>query len=110
MKIRGYRIELGEIEETLRQHSAVRDAVAIARDDGSGNKRLVAYVVLNQDKLPSISNLRAYLQQKLPEYRGIWFGLGNFYSFAAWVAHCDCSRSSRQGILTNSFKPYQSKM
>lgn len=68
VKIRGYRIELGEIEETLRQHSAVRDAVAIARDDGSGNKRLVAYVVLNQDKLPSISNLRGYLQEKLPEY------------------------------------------
>ncbi|MEG5016670.1 MULTISPECIES: amino acid adenylation domain-containing protein [unclassified Microcoleus] len=68
VKIRGYRIELGEIEETLRQHSAVRDAVAIARDDTSGNKRLVAYLVLNQDKLPSISNLRAYLQEKLPEY------------------------------------------
>ncbi|WP_445243564.1 MULTISPECIES: amino acid adenylation domain-containing protein [unclassified Microcoleus] len=68
VKIRGYRIELGEIEETLRQHSAVRDAVAIARDDGSGNKRLVAYVVLNQNQLPSISNLRGYLQEKLPEY------------------------------------------
>ena len=68
VKIRGYRIELGEIEETLRQHWAVRDAVAIARDDTSGNKRLVAYVVLDQDKLPSISNLRGYLQEKLPEY------------------------------------------
>ena len=68
VKIRGYRIELGEIEETLRQHSAVRDAVAIARDDTSGNKRLVAYVVLDPDKLPSISNLRGYLQEKLPEY------------------------------------------
>lgn len=68
VKIRGYRIELGEIEETLRQHSAVRDAVAIARDDASGNKRLVAYVVLDPDKLPSISNLRGYLQKKLPEY------------------------------------------
>ncbi len=68
VKIRGYRIELGEIEETLRQHPAVRDAVAIARDDGSGNKRLVAYVVLDPDKLPSISNLRGYLQEKLPEY------------------------------------------
>ncbi|MEG5173407.1 amino acid adenylation domain-containing protein [Microcoleus sp. B3-D7] len=68
VKVRGYRIELGEIEETLGQHPAVQDAAAIARDDGSGNQRLVAYVVLNQDKLPSISNLRAYLQEKLPEY------------------------------------------
>jgi len=68
VKIRGYRIELGEIEETLRQHPAVQDAAAIARDDGSGNKGLVAYVVLDPDKLPSISNLRGYLQEKLPEY------------------------------------------
>jgi len=49
VKIRGYRIELGEIEETLRHHPAVQDAAAIARDDGSGNKRLVAYVVQNAD-------------------------------------------------------------
>jgi amino acid adenylation domain-containing protein len=68
VKVRGYRIELGEIEETLRQHPAVQDAAAIARDEGSGNQRLVAYVVLDPDKLPSISNLRAYLQEKLPEY------------------------------------------
>ncbi|WP_445300994.1 amino acid adenylation domain-containing protein [Microcoleus sp. C2D2] len=68
VKVRGYRIELGEIEEALRQHPAVQDAAALAGDDGSGNKRLVAYVVLNQDKLPSISNLRGYLQEKLPEY------------------------------------------
>jgi len=68
VKVRGYRIELGEIEETLRQHPAVQDAAAIAGDDGSGNQRLVAYVVLDPDKLPSISNLRGYLQEKLPEY------------------------------------------
>ena len=49
VKIRGYRIELGEIEETLRQHPAVQDAAAIARDDTSGNKRLVTYVVQNAD-------------------------------------------------------------
>jgi amino acid adenylation domain-containing protein len=68
VKVRGYRIELGEIEETLRQHPTVQDAATIACDDGSGNKRLVAYVVLNPDQLPSISNLRGYVQEKLPEY------------------------------------------
>jgi iturin family lipopeptide synthetase A len=45
VKIRGYRVELGEIEAALREHSAVREAVVVAREDGHGKKELAAYLV-----------------------------------------------------------------
>ncbi|MBV9788201.1 MAG: amino acid adenylation domain-containing protein, partial [Chloroflexi bacterium] len=45
IKLRGLRIELGEIEETLRQHPTVHDAIALAREDNPGHKRLVAYIL-----------------------------------------------------------------
>ncbi|MDQ2902116.1 MAG: amino acid adenylation domain-containing protein [Chloroflexota bacterium] len=68
VKIRGYRIELGEIEAVLVRHPAVQVAVVDARRDGSGEKSLVAYLVPQHGQVPAIRELRAFLQDQLPEY------------------------------------------
>ena len=52
LKLHGYRIELGEIEGMLREHAGVRDAVVRLCEDGSADKRLVAYVVPKQPHQP----------------------------------------------------------
>jgi hypothetical protein len=69
IKIRGFRVELGEIEAVLRQHQQVSQAVVTMKEDGSGEKRLVGYVVA-EDQAGSflLENLREHLKTKLPEY------------------------------------------
>lgn len=68
VKIRGFRIEPGEIEAVLAQHQAVQEVVVMVREDIPGNKRLVAYLVVNQLAAPTIPQLQQFLKQKLPEY------------------------------------------
>ncbi len=68
VKIRGHRIELGEIETLLEQHPAVREAVVVAREETPNDKRLVAYMIPNQNQKVSSSELRDYMKQKLPEF------------------------------------------
>lgn len=69
VKIRGFRIELGEIEAALRSHSAVKECVAIAREDVLGDKRLVAYVVASTEyQRANMSEMKSYLKEMLPEY------------------------------------------
>ncbi|MEJ6982474.1 amino acid adenylation domain-containing protein, partial [Pedobacter sp. P351] len=66
VKVRGYRVEPGEIESVLQQSGLVSQGVVLAREDSSGNKRLVGYVVTEGvfDK----EAVKNYLQSKLPEY------------------------------------------
>jgi non-ribosomal peptide synthase protein (TIGR01720 family) len=65
VKIRGFRIELGEIESLLLNHEAVKEAVAVAREE-EGDKYLCAYIV-SDIELRGIE-LREYLLDKLPTY------------------------------------------
>lgn len=68
VKIRGFRIELGEIEAVLGYHPAVQQTVVVAREDAPGDKRLVAYIIPAQEPGPTSSELRHFLEQKLPAY------------------------------------------
>ncbi|MBE9052046.1 amino acid adenylation domain-containing protein [Nostocales cyanobacterium LEGE 11386] len=68
VKIRGFRIELGEIETLLNQHPAVDDCVVVTHKEAQGNLQLVAYVVANHQSVVSISELRNFLKEKLPDY------------------------------------------
>jgi amino acid adenylation domain-containing protein len=71
VKVRGFRIEPGEVEAALVQHPAVRECVVIAREDADSDKRLVAYLVKEATADAgevSISELRSYLKQRLPDY------------------------------------------
>jgi amino acid adenylation domain-containing protein len=67
VKIRGFRIEPGEIEAVLAQHPAVRQCLVLAREDRPGQRRLVAYVVMDEDRDGNAS-LREYLKARLPDY------------------------------------------
>jgi amino acid adenylation domain-containing protein len=69
VKIRGFRIELGDIESALNQHRGVRESVVIAREESTGQKRLVAYIVpVDERSAPATIDLRDFLKQKLPGY------------------------------------------
>ena len=68
VKIRGFRIELGEIESVLLKHPAVQKAVVVAWEGASGDKKLVAYLVLHKDNSNTVNEFQIFLKEKLPEY------------------------------------------
>ncbi|MCL8537177.1 amino acid adenylation domain-containing protein [Chryseobacterium gallinarum] len=68
VKIRGYRIELGEIETNIvRFSSAIKQVVANVKET-DGEKALVAYYSKDREASIDKTELREYLQSKLPEY------------------------------------------
>jgi fengycin family lipopeptide synthetase B len=68
VKIRGYRIEIGEVEAALALYPQIREAVVLARADGGGEQRLVAYLVPDGETAPTADDLRQFLLAKLPPY------------------------------------------
>jgi len=68
IKLRGYRIELGEIESIISKHEVVRDVAVMLREDEPSDKRIVAYLVVENNDERSIGEIRRYIKEKLPEY------------------------------------------
>lgn len=68
VSVRGYRVEVGEVETALLHHHQVKEVTVVGRKDHLGNLRLVAYFVPAGKIGPSVTALRKFLSQKLPDY------------------------------------------
>jgi amino acid adenylation domain-containing protein len=68
LKIRGHRVDVGEVETALLGVPGVKTAVVSGREDNSGDRRLVAYLVPSGDRLPSVEELRRALAVTLPAH------------------------------------------
>jgi aspartate racemase len=68
VKVRGYRIELEEVEAALLLDPRIRQAAVVAQPDPRGDKRLVAYVVVERNGEPDLKAIREDLSRRLPEY------------------------------------------
>jgi len=68
VKVRGFRIELGEIEAALAGLETVREAVVVAAEGPSGDRRLVAWAVAEGPDTLAPAELRGALEAKLPAH------------------------------------------
>ena len=68
VKIRGYRVEIGEIERTLLSHPLIKDVGVVAWDREPEEKYLVGYVVARYPSAVTVSDLRNFLRNQLPDY------------------------------------------
>ncbi|MFC4099816.1 non-ribosomal peptide synthetase [Paenibacillus xanthanilyticus] len=66
VKIRGYRVECGEIEAALRRQPGVKDCLVAADRDDSGDIRLCAYIVADEEI--ELRALRGGIAARLPDY------------------------------------------
>jgi amino acid adenylation domain-containing protein len=68
VKVRGFRIEPAEIETALLDHPSVHAVAVLLETSAGGDRRLVAYVVPQDERRIEIAALREHLRDRLPEY------------------------------------------
>jgi amino acid adenylation domain-containing protein len=67
IKVRGYRVEPGEIESALLAIPGIRQALVTVRPGPTGDKRLVAYLLI-EGRGPDTDSLRKLLAGMLPDF------------------------------------------
>jgi acyl carrier protein len=68
-KLPRFGIPAGDVEALLCRHAKIDEAVVIERLDRPWAHSSVAYLVLNEDDVPSLDEIRSYLRSELAEYR-----------------------------------------
>ncbi len=67
VKIRGYRIELGEVQHQLVLQQDIEDAAVVVSQDGSNEKRLIAFVVTSPESFVE-NEFKDGLRKFMPAY------------------------------------------
>ena len=68
VKLRGYRIEMGEVEAAISQHPNVRETVVEIFGEKSDDQKLIGYLTLKNGAQLNTTQLRNFLEEKIPEY------------------------------------------
>lgn len=67
VKVRGHRIELGDIEAALGQYPGIREVAVVV--EGSGvEARLIAFIVSNGARPPTLLDIKRHCAERLPRY------------------------------------------
>jgi amino acid adenylation domain-containing protein len=93
VKIRGARVEIGEVQAALNQYAGINDAIVVVREDGQGDKQLVAYVAADRQSPLSDFELRSYLRGRLPE-----FMLPSHFVFLEKLPYTSTGKIDRQAL------------
>ncbi len=68
VKIRGHRVEVLDVETVLLRCEGIKEAVVVGHAASPGNTQLVAYLMAENPKKPSVSALRRIMAKQLPDH------------------------------------------
>jgi amino acid adenylation domain-containing protein len=80
VKVRGFRIEPGEVEAALNAFPGIAQCLVTMWEPDEGDRRLVAYLVCDGDRVPERAALRDFLRERVPAYMvpSLFVGVGAF--------------------------------